>query len=118
MSKHAAAEPPSKMGFKPGSVLTLDNALKMLMVKSANDVAMAIGENVGGSQEAFAARMNAEATRLGMTGSHFVNPNGLHDLDQYTTAHDLALLVRSIRAASSRNTAPISRSRRSAPARR
>ncbi len=97
MSKHAAAEPPSKMGFKPGQVVTLDNALKMLIVKSANDIAMAIGENVGGSQEAFAARMNIEATRLGMTGSHFVNPNGLHHLDQYTTAHDLALLVRSIR---------------------
>ena len=97
MSKHAAAEPPSKMGFKPGQVVTLDNALKMLIVKSANDIAMAIGENVGGTQEAFVARMNAEATRLGMTGSHFVNPNGLHHLDQYTTAHDLALLVRSIR---------------------
>lgn len=97
MTRHAASMPPAKMGFKAGSVLTLDNALKSIMVKSANDVAMAIGENVGGSEKAFAARMNAEAQRLGMTGSHWVNPNGLHDPRQYTTAHDLALLVRAIR---------------------
>lgn len=98
ISKHAAAEPPSKVGFKPGSVLTLDNALKLMLVKSANDIAMAVGENVGGSQQAFAARMNAEARRLGMTGSHWVNPNGLHSPEQYTTARDLALLVKALRA--------------------
>lgn len=97
ISKHAAAEPPSKMGFKPGSIVTLDNALKMMLIKSANDIAMAVGENVGGSQEAFAQRMNAESQRLGMTGSHWVNPNGLFDPDQYTTARDLALLVAAIR---------------------
>jgi D-alanyl-D-alanine carboxypeptidase len=97
MSKHAAAEPPSKMGFKAGSVMTLDNALKMMLVKSANDIAMAVGENVGGSEEAFVVRMNAEAARIGMSQSHFVNPNGLHSPDQYTTARDLALLVRAIR---------------------
>jgi len=97
VTKHSAAEPPSKMGFKPGSVMTLDNALKMMLVKSANDIAMAVGENVGGSEEAFAVRMNAEAKRLGMNDSHFVNPNGLHSEDQYTTARDLALLVTSIR---------------------
>ncbi len=97
MTRHAATMPPAKMGFKAGSVLTLDNALKSIMVKSANDVAMAVGENVGGSQEAFAARMNAESRRLGMVGSHWVNPNGLFDPEQYTTAHDLALLVRAIR---------------------
>ena len=97
ISKKAASFPPAKMGYKPGSVLTLDNALKIIMVKSANDVAAAIGENVGGSTEAFAARMNAEARRLGMTGSNWVNANGLHDPDQYTTARDLAILVRAIR---------------------
>lgn len=97
ITKHAAAEPPSKMGFKPGSIVTLDNALKMMLVKSANDIAMAVGENVGGSQEAFAERMNAESRRLGMTGSHWVNPNGLFDPEQYTTARDLALLVSAIR---------------------
>ncbi|PTE08798.1 D-alanyl-D-alanine carboxypeptidase family protein [Mesorhizobium helmanticense] len=97
VTKHSAGEPPSKMGFKPGSVMRLDNALKMMLVKSANDIAMAVGENVGGSQAAFAERMNAEARRLGMTGSHFVNPNGLYSPEQYTTARDLALLVMAIR---------------------
>lgn len=97
VTKHSAAEPPSKMGFKPGSVMRLDNALKMMLVKSANDIAMAVGENVGGSQSAFADRMNAEAQRLGMTGTHFVNPNGLFSPDQYTTARDLAVLVIALR---------------------
>lgn len=97
VSKHAAGEPPSKMGYKPGSVMTLDNALKMLIIKSANDVAMAIAENVGGSEAAFVARMNAEAKRLGMTDTNFVNPNGLHDPDQYVSARDMALLVMAIR---------------------
>jgi D-alanyl-D-alanine carboxypeptidase len=97
VTKHSASEPPSKMGFKPGSVMRLDNALKMMLVKSANDIAMAVGENVGGSQAAFAERMNAEATRLGMNGTHFVNPNGLYSPDQYTTARDLAVLVMAIR---------------------
>ena len=85
------------MGFKAGSVMTLDNALKMMLIKSANDIAMAVGENVGGSEEAFVERMNAEALRLGMTDTHFANPNGLHSPDQYTTARDLALLVCAIR---------------------
>ncbi|MER8412017.1 D-alanyl-D-alanine carboxypeptidase family protein [Mesorhizobium sp. M1342] len=97
VTKHSASEPPSKMGFKPGSVMRLDSALKMMLVKSANDIAMAVGENVGGSQAAFADRMNAEATRLGMNGTHFVNPNGLFSPDQYTTARDLAVLVMAIR---------------------
>lgn len=97
VSKRAAAQPPAKMGYKAGSVMTLDNALKMLLIKSANDIAMAVGENVGGTEKAFVARMNAEAARLGMKDSHFANPNGLHDPDQYTTARDLALLVTAIR---------------------
>lgn len=97
ITKISAAEPPSKMGYKPGSVMTLDNALKMMLGKSANDIAAAIGENVGGTLPAFAGRMNAEAQRLGMTGSHFTNPNGLHDPENYTTARDMALLVRAIR---------------------
>jgi D-alanyl-D-alanine carboxypeptidase len=97
VSKHSAAEPPSKMGYKPGSVMTLDNALKMMLIKSANDIAMAVGENVGGSEAAFVERMNAEAQRLGMRDTHYVNPNGLHSPEQYTTARDLALLVTAIR---------------------
>ncbi len=98
ISDRATKEPPSKMGYPAGTVLTLDAALKIIMVKSANDVATAIGESLGGSQEAFAARMNSEAKRLGMTNSNFVNPHGLHDDRQYTTAHDLGVLALALRA--------------------
>lgn len=97
MTKNAAKRPPAKMGYKPGSVMTLDNALKMLLVKSANDIAVAVAENVGGSEAAFVTRMNEEAARLGMSGSHFVNPNGLHDPANVTTARDLAVLASAIR---------------------
>ena len=76
MSVHAAQEPPSKMYFKPGERFPLDSALKYLMVKSANDVAVAIAEAVSGSEEAFVRDMNAAALRIGMTSTRFVNPNG------------------------------------------
>jgi D-alanyl-D-alanine carboxypeptidase len=93
MSKRAAAEPPSKIGLKPGQALTLDDALKVLLVKSANDVAFAIAENVGGTKENFVAMMNAEARRLGMDSTNFINPHGLPGAGQYTTARDLAVLT-------------------------
>jgi len=97
ITRNASRQPPSRIGLKPGTVLTLDAALKLMLVKSANDIAMAVGENIGGSEEAFVERMNAEARQLGMTGSHFTNPNGLFDPENYTTAHDLAILVAAIR---------------------
>ncbi|MBK8456619.1 MAG: D-alanyl-D-alanine carboxypeptidase [Phyllobacteriaceae bacterium] len=97
MTKNAAKRPPAKMGYKPGAVMTLDNALKMLLVKSANDIAVAVAENVAGSEANFVARMNAEAVRLGMTGSHFANPNGLDDPANVTTARDMAVLAMAIR---------------------
>ncbi|WEX76839.1 D-alanyl-D-alanine carboxypeptidase [Sinorhizobium numidicum] len=93
MTKNAASEPPSKMFYKPGQAMTLDSALKMMLVKSANDVAVAIAETVGGSEQAFIDRMNAEARRIGMTSSHFINANGLPGQGQYTTARDLAVLA-------------------------
>ncbi len=93
MTKNAAAEPPSKMYFKPGQSLTLDSAIKIMLVKSANDVSVAIAEAVGGSEQAFVDRMNAEAARIGMTSTHFINPNGLPGKGQYTTARDLAVLA-------------------------
>ncbi|MGB6117914.1 MAG: D-alanyl-D-alanine carboxypeptidase family protein, partial [Mesorhizobium sp.] len=93
VSINATKEKPSKMGYPAGTVVTLENALRMIMVKSANDIATAIGESLGGSTEAFAARMNSEAKRIGMTGSNFVNPHGWHDERQYTTAHDMAVLA-------------------------
>src|SRR5262245_20109489 len=77
VSTNAAAAPPTKMGFPPGTVVTLDNAIKMLMVKSANDIAVTIAEGVGGSVEGFADLMNEQARRIGMTQSSWVNPQGL-----------------------------------------
>ena len=97
MSRNAASEPPSKMGYKVGSTMTLDNAIKMMMVKSANDVSVAVGETVSGTEEQFVALMNSEARRLGMTGTRFANPNGLPDKRMYSTARDLAVLTAAIR---------------------
>ena len=96
VSEDAAALPPSKMAFKPGTQVTLDNALKIIMVKSANDVAATIAENLGGSIDGFAALMNDAAARLGMRESHFVNPHGLPDDRQQTSARDMAILARAL----------------------
>jgi D-alanyl-D-alanine carboxypeptidase len=84
------------MGFRPGTEVTLDNALKMLMVKSPNDVAVMVAEGVSGSVEAFADDMNAAAQRLGMHESHFVNPNGLHDPAHVSSARDMAIVARAL----------------------
>jgi D-alanyl-D-alanine carboxypeptidase len=96
VSRNAAAQQPTKMGFKIGTTVTVDNALKMLMVKSANDMAVTIAEGVGGSIEGFADMMNANARRLGMTESHFVNPNGLPAENHVTSARDLGILARAL----------------------
>jgi len=96
VSRNAAAQQPTKMGFKVGTMVTVDNALKMLMVKSANDMAVTIAEGVGGSIEGFADMMNANARRLGMTESHFVNPNGLPAENHVTSARDLGILARAL----------------------
>ncbi|WP_068310799.1 D-alanyl-D-alanine carboxypeptidase family protein [Polycladidibacter hongkongensis] len=93
ISKAALAMPPSKMGFKVGTQVTLDNALAMIMVKSANDIAFAMGERIGGSAGEFAVLMNAYAKELGMRHTHFVNPHGLPDSAQVTTARDMAVLA-------------------------
>ncbi len=97
MSRNAASEPPSKMGYRIGSVMTLDNAIKMMMVKSANDVSVAVGETVSGTEAKFVALMNSEAGRLGMNNTRFANPNGLPDKRMYSTARDLAVLTAAIR---------------------
>ena len=96
MSARAARMPPSKMGFRPGTEVTLDNALKMLMVKSPNDVAVMVAEGVSGSIEAFADDMNADAQRLGLHESHFVNPNGLHNPAHVSSARDMAIIARAL----------------------
>ena len=96
VSPLAASQSPSKMGFKPGTQLTVDNALKMMLVKSANDMAVVLAEGVGGSIDGFAAQMNEAAQRLGMTQTSYVNPNGLPADGQITSARDLAILARAI----------------------
>lgn len=96
VSKNSSSLPPSKMGFKPGSQIRLDNALKIIMVKSANDVANTIAEGVGGSAENFVAQMNRNARELGMDTTHFVNPHGLPDEGQQTSARDMAILGRTL----------------------
>ncbi|MCR5773596.1 MAG: D-alanyl-D-alanine carboxypeptidase [Lachnospiraceae bacterium] len=81
-----------KVKLRAGDRMTLDQALHMLLIYSANDVANLIAINVGGSVEGFADMMNEKARALGATNSHFVNPSGLHDDDHYTTAYDMYLI--------------------------
>ncbi|WP_247508821.1 D-alanyl-D-alanine carboxypeptidase family protein [Bradyrhizobium sp. 157] len=96
VSPVAASQSPSKMGFPPGTQVTVDNALKMMMVKSANDMAVVLAEGVGGSVDGFSAIMNQTALRLGMTQTSYVNPNGLPADGQVTSARDLAMLARAV----------------------
>lgn len=97
MTAAGAKMPPSKMFFRTGTRFPLDSAMKYIMVKSANDVTVSIAEAVAGSEAAFVARMNAEAARLGMRDTRFINSNGLPGDGQQTTAYDLALLVLALR---------------------
>jgi D-alanyl-D-alanine carboxypeptidase len=96
VSPVAASQSPSKMGFRPGTQVTVDNALKMMLVKSANDMAVVLAEGVGGSIDGFSALMNEAAQRLGMTQTSYVNPNGLPADGQITSARDLVILARAI----------------------
>ena len=81
-----------KIKLRAGDTMTLDQALHLLLIYSANDVANLIAVNVGGSIEGFADMMNAKAVELGATNSHFVNPSGLQDEDHYTTPYDMYLI--------------------------
>ena len=92
-SKRAASQPRVKVYIKAGQEITLDNALRIMMVKSANDIAYVVAEGVGGDVETFVGMMNAEAQRLGMRDTRFVNPNGWHHPDQQVSARDLAILA-------------------------
>ncbi|HEX3506327.1 MAG TPA: D-alanyl-D-alanine carboxypeptidase family protein [Xanthobacteraceae bacterium] len=96
VSPNASAQSPTKMGFPIGTQVTVDNALKMMMVKSANDMAVVLAEGIGGSIDDFAQQMTETAHRLGMTESNFVNPNGLPADGQIMSARDLAILARAL----------------------
>ncbi len=96
VSPYASSQAPTKMGFPVGTQVTVDNALKMMMVKSANDMAVLLAEGIGGSVDDFAQAMTDTAHRIGMTESSFVNPNGLPADGQIMSARDLAILARAL----------------------
>jgi len=93
VSARAAKEPPSKVGMPAGQRVTVKKALEALIVYSANDMAVVLAEGVGGKFATFIKRMNDTAARLGMSASHFFNPNGLPHDGQTTTARDLGVLA-------------------------
>lgn len=96
VSAHASAQAPSKLGLRPGSTIAVEDAIKALVTKSANDVAATVAENLGGSEEAFAEQMTRKARSLGMNHTVYRNASGLPDPDQVTTARDLTILGRAI----------------------
>jgi D-alanyl-D-alanine carboxypeptidase len=92
ISAHAAAQPPTKMRLRPGDTIDIDSAIHAVTVKSANDVAVAIAEYLGGTEATFAAMMTAKARAIGMRNTVFRNASGLPDDGQHTTARDMAVL--------------------------
>ncbi len=96
VSARAAIQAPSKLGLKPGSTIDVEDAIKALVTKSANDVAVVIAENIGGNEDAFADMMTRKARALGMSRTTFTNASGLPDPEQVTTARDLTVLARAI----------------------
>lgn len=98
VSARAARQPPARIGLVAGESLSVRQAISALAVKSANDVAVAVAEKLGGSESAFAARMTARARSLGMSRTTFVNASGLPDARQVTTARDMAILARALKS--------------------
>jgi D-alanyl-D-alanine carboxypeptidase len=94
VSAHAASMPPTKMGLRPGSTIRVEDAIYAIIIKSANDVAAAVGENLGGSEQRFAQIMTRTARQIGMRSTTFRNASGLPDDLQVTTARDIATLAR------------------------
>jgi D-alanyl-D-alanine carboxypeptidase len=93
VSAAAAAQPPTKFGLKKGQKLTVKQALSAMLVTSANDAAVALAEQIGGSESGFVGRMNAAALKLGMIGTRYQNATGLPNDGQVTTARDMAVLA-------------------------
>ena len=97
VSAHAASQAPSKLGLKPGETIRVETAIRAIVTKSANDVAVIVSEALGGDEPNFAKLMTAKARALGMKATTYRNASGLPDDDQITTAFDQALLGRAIR---------------------
>ncbi|MCW2282975.1 D-alanyl-D-alanine carboxypeptidase [Rhodoblastus acidophilus] len=98
ISAHAAAQAPSKLGLPPGKTIRVEDAIKVIVTKSANDIAVAVAEAVGGTESDFAEMMTRKAHSLGMTRTLYRNASGLPNNEQITTAYDLAILGRDIQA--------------------
>ncbi|MGP0095036.1 MAG: D-alanyl-D-alanine carboxypeptidase [Xanthobacteraceae bacterium] len=96
ISAKAASQPPSKLDLKPGETIAVEDAIKAVVTRSANDVAEAIGEALGGNEGNFAEMMTHKAHALGMSQTEYRNASGLPDDEQVTTAHDQALLARAL----------------------
>lgn len=96
MSAHAAGQAPVKVYLKAGDTIDVDTAMRLIALYSANDLAVALAEKIGGTEERFAALMTIRAQELGMTQTRFVNANGLPDQRQLSSARDLAILARAV----------------------
>jgi D-alanyl-D-alanine carboxypeptidase len=96
VSQHASEQDPTKLDLKPGQTIAVEDAIKGIVTKSANDAAVVVAENLGGDEAGFARLMTQKAHALGMSHTTYVNASGLPDNDQITTAHDQALLGRAI----------------------
>ncbi|MBI1300818.1 MAG: D-alanyl-D-alanine carboxypeptidase [Alphaproteobacteria bacterium] len=96
ISNHAASMIPSKLGLKPGTTIRVDDALQALATKSANDIAAAVAEKIGGTEEEFAKMMTHKAKIMGLRNTRFINASGLHDPRQISTARDMAKLAQII----------------------
>lgn len=94
VSAHAAAQSPSKLGLRAGSTISVKDVIYALVTKSANDMAVAMGEHIGGTESQFAAMMTRRARELGMSNTTFKNASGLHHIEQVSTARDIAKLSR------------------------
>ncbi|WP_374251828.1 serine hydrolase [Xanthobacter sp.] len=96
VSAKAASQQPSKLGMKPGQTIEVEDAIKAIVTRSANDVAVVIAENLAGSESAFAEAMTEKAHALGMSRTVYRNASGLPNVNQVTTARDLSILGRAI----------------------
>ena len=96
ISPHAAAQPATKLGLRAGETIRVRDAMFAMTVHSANDMAVAMAEKLGGTESRFAQMMTLKAQQLGMSNSHYVNANGLPDSRQVTSAHDIAILTRAV----------------------
>ncbi len=96
VSAFAAGQPPSKLGVKAGSTISVEKAIEALIIDSSNDIAVVVAEKISGSERNFARRMTREARAMGMRRTVFRNASGLPDRRQYTTAKDLAILAKRV----------------------